>query len=245
MKLTSPLPSLIPHVNNLAGTSTSALQLLTKSLYAARDKFGENEAKLKTFVHHVVTAVVVHGPCGSANGLNTSVAYLQMLEYCLGFGDESLALCKRVTSRMKPPHNIPVNTWFIRTFSPLWTQLLPALQQRNISPTAEPFRACVSENVYAFSATIGEKKSTGVPSPAILNTVGCPCGDCQQLRKFLTDSDASWQFKAVKPRRVHLEKALASSKALTWGIRWHTGGGSPQRLMVRLIESFAQSDWIN
>ncbi|KAF8312027.1 hypothetical protein DL93DRAFT_2229335 [Clavulina sp. PMI_390] len=229
---------LVPRIAEVARTSSSTLQRLAKALYVARDQFDEDAPKVIDLIHRIVAAVAVNGELALTGayrylyGSSPSKPYIQLLEFCLDFGDESVALCQVIAPHIKPHSNTPMIPWFIESFSPFWTELAPALKQRNLLPTIEPFRSVLSDNVYAFSAAIGVKHPPGVPLSTTLQAVGCGCADCAQLRNFLTGTTESWEFKAIKARRMHLESVLFSSGAHKWGLQSRTGNGSPQVLIL-------------
>jgi hypothetical protein len=102
---------------------------------------------------------------------------------------------------------------FIQIYNPLVPRLRDLLQSKNRDICSAPFLDLFQILIGTHLRDILGKKPQ--LSNARLRNIGCGCGDCQQLDKFILNPTTEIEtFRLVKVRRTHLEKQIVKARDL-------------------------------
>ena len=116
---------------------------------------------------------------------------------------------------------------FDTIYTPLVPELCKLLQKTNTDICAPPFidffRLVIS---YYLCHLLGTKEQL----VQLIRKIGCGCGDCQELDRFIAGKESQHTFRLVQKRRSHLENQMNQARDLVTHETMRSG--SPHSLVA-------------
>ena len=121
---------------------------------------------------------------------------------------------------------------FNKIYMPLLPKLCKLLQKTNTDLCAPPFvdflRLLISHHLCYVLRTKGQQAQP--------RKIGCGCGDCQELDRFIAGKQSQYTFHISRPRRGHLKSMMANAGDLVTQETQYQG--NPYRLIVTKTHAF-------
>ena len=129
-------------------------------------------------------------------------------------------------------------TKFVQIYTPLISRLCPLLTSKKRDLFSAPFVDLLQILIGTYLRDVLGKK--GQLSNVRLRKIGCGCGDCQPLDKFiLNPKTTSETFRLAQARRTHLESRIAQASDLC---TYQTiKQGTPHGLQVTKLKEVVQA----
>ncbi|KAF8348730.1 hypothetical protein F5887DRAFT_1280476 [Amanita rubescens] len=153
--------------------------------------------------------VMVSGPsyylCGNGQ---RAARMVDFIELCLL--TRQMDMCRSFLDRIWNVSGQLVDK-FNTIYTPLVPELCKLLQKTNTDVCAPPFvdffRLAIS---YYLCHLLGSKEQR----VQLTRKIGCGCGDCQELDRFITGKESQHTFRLVQKRRTHLEHQMNKARDL-------------------------------
>ncbi|KAJ7102733.1 hypothetical protein C8R44DRAFT_346467 [Mycena epipterygia] len=155
---------------------------------------------------------------------------LDLVKFCFEVGAHS-QFQHLLDRLLLPPAGSTIEQHLSTALVPFFPALRQYLATKRLDFQTEPFKSFAVAVVTAFADKVMRQKHTDFV-PAALQTIGCGCAGCSELKQFFLGNKPTIDIRDSQSTRAHLEGQIYNTKS--FGISWETiKSGRPYALKIQ------------